>query len=230
MKKILYALGVSLFVAGAAQATVVSLNLAASGDNVIGTVVTTSVTDDSGATFDIQYTLGAEAAGTGTAYVGSTGTQMGVGNTSGGTDTTIDGDESNVISFTNLSIVNFVANDSGYVLADFEGLTFTGVVYGNASHTYDGAYISFDNYVTQDQQALNGDAAIYEDAVSLTGLSNYSGTETDLYIMNDNARGTNRFSINGLEVSYTVIPEPATIGMLGLGAVALLAFRRRIKE
>jgi hypothetical protein len=230
MKKILCALGVSLFVAGAAQATVITTNLGVLADGVYasGTVVTNSQSYE-GATFDIVYTISATSAGADT-FVSSTGTQMGVGDAvqidGDGRDTTLDGGNDEFMSFTSLSIVNFNAGTSGLEQTDFTGLTFIGLSVNNAANSRDRIDVSFDNYAT-DAELVNLSAVTAEYTIDLTGLTAYSAPETDLYITPDYAWTTDRVGITGLTVEYSVIPEPATIGMLGLGAILTLMIRKK---
>jgi hypothetical protein len=226
MKKILCALCVSLFVAGAAQATVISTNLdlAASGtyyDSEEATV-TTSLSYGT-ATFDVVYTLGASSTGTNT-FITSTGSQLGVGSEVDLTThyTTLEGEHSEGISFTGLSIVNFVANDSGITTNDITNLTFTSFSLNNTGNSGDYVGVSYTDYAS-DLASINlknvGSSTTIE-------LATYGETE-DLYLL---ATSSARWAVTGVDISYEVIPEPATIGMLGLGAIVTFLIRKKQRD
>lgn len=97
--------------------------------------------------------------------------------------------------------------------------------------TYDlfGGYLR-DAGTFETTYTVGGTAYTYEFA---DGYVNAYNTYSDL----SSADGVISFTVSGMttsdiasisELTITAIPEPATIGMLGLGTVGLLAFRRRM--
>jgi hypothetical protein len=225
MKKILYALAFSLLATGAAQAEVLSTNLsiAVTGTYSDATTVTTSLSYGT-ATFDVVYTLGAKSGGSNT-FASSFSGLLGVGSDGDAHVTTLDGDADDGLSFTGLSIVNFVANDSGLVEGDITGLTFVSFDVASTSHAQDGANVSLTGFAT-DVANVNLSLVGSEDTIDLTALSNYSAVATNLYVGVDNISDRNRWSLTGLAVEYSVIPKPATMGMVGLGAILTLLIRK----
>ncbi|MEP2775917.1 MAG: PEP-CTERM sorting domain-containing protein [Luteolibacter sp.] len=238
MKKTLTTLSAGLLMAGAAHAATTALNLAAAGNysasgtttttETISTAVTvsTSVTIGTTGSFDIVYTLG--STGGANSFVNSTGSQYGVGSD---TDisahySTLEGSDAEGISFTGLTVTNFVAGDSGLTVGDITDLTFTTVSFNNVNNAQDGVNISFTSF---------GDAGAFNQNLSATGTpythdltaqGNYSAPATSLFLENDNAFGSNRWAIEGLEVFYN-IPEPSSTALVGLGFAGLLLRRKR---
>ena len=227
MKKILGMLSFCVLAVCAAQADI-ALDLPASGNYTNATVVLTSQ-EYNGATFDVSYTIGSTSSGANT-FASSDGTIVGVGSDADADThyTTLEGDTAEGLSFTGLSIVNFVANDSGLTIDDITGLRFAGFTVGATENAQDGVNVSFTDFTT-DVANIDLSGVASGSTIDLAALANYNSPETALYIITDNASSRNRWSVSGLDVTYTVIPEPATIGMLGLGAVSLLALRRRMK-
>jgi hypothetical protein len=217
----------SLLLAGSLNADVTSfLDLPESGTYEVGTVVTTSVTI-LGATFDISYTIGATASGD-NVFVSSTGTQLGVGSDTDISShyNTLEGNDGEGISFTDLTVSNFVANDSGLTESDIiDSLTFSGITFGATGNSNDGVDISFTDF---DTDTVNKNLSSFSSGstLSLSTLSNYDSNVTDLYLIVDSAQSNNRWSVAGIQVSY--VPEPSSYallaGLFGLGAVML---RRR---
>ncbi len=227
MKKSLSLLAIVALMAGAAQAAViVDLDLPGDGTNVNGTVVTTSVADASGATFDIQYTLGSISVSN-NPFVYVSGGEMGVGS-DGDIAThlnTLEGDDGEGISFTSLSFANFSAGASGLTISDITNLTFTAVEVAWGHNANDGYDISFTGFATDIDNL--GSLTLNPEAIDLTALSSYGSPETALYMTPDNTASNNRWNITGLTVQYTVIPEPATLGMVLAAGFGLLFYRRR---
>ncbi|WP_372846874.1 Ig-like domain-containing protein [Pontiella sp.] len=195
--------------AGTVQAVVVATNLnitASSGNYPNGTVITTAQSFN-GATFDINYTLGSIANGS-NSFIGGTATLMGVGSDAdiSAHYTTLEGDDGEGMSFTSLSISNFVANGSGLEIGDIAELKFTGVSVGAAGNSQDGVAISFSSFTNGAVNFdLNNVTANY--TVDLTVLSNYPvlpDLATMLFIKPDNAGSSNRWNVDGVEVSYVV--------------------------
>ena len=225
MKKMLGIAGMILALAAGAQAALVIVDFTndpGSNDNTGAGISTTNpIFDDfdfgDGRTADITVT---------TAGSGINSIAVGIG-ADGGTEAgRIGANEDLTITFSDfkggltasdISFSGFVAStlgssgvfviESGDVF-DINGAALTG------SDAGDGAAADlnfhYDTYVYQNLDsggtvALNGSDALVLDLTTDAG----SG-----------------YRLQGL--SLTVIPEPATIGMLGLGTVGLLAFRRRM--
>jgi hypothetical protein len=66
------------------------------------------------------------------------------------------------------------------------------------------------------------DSAIYTALTSGSGVNSYLHSQTF---------AGNSSGVTGIDVfSMTVIPEPATVGMLGLGALITLGLRRKLNR
>jgi hypothetical protein len=222
MKKGLCMLGGCLLVAGAAQAAVINLNLPAAGNHDSGSTFSTS-TSFNGATFDIVYTLNAFATSNSPApFIRSNGgTYFGVGSAldpNTGNQESVDGDDGEQLSITGLSISNFNANDSGLAEGDLS-MSFESITIDNGTAANDGVDISFTGF---------GDAVANENpvtTVALKSLPNFSSTSTSLFLEPDGTQSNNRWSVSGISVS--VIPEPATLGLIVASAGGMLIIRRR---
>ena len=145
---------------------------------------------------------------------------------------TIEGDNDEVISFTSLSINNFVANASGLTIGDLTSeLRFTKVTFSATGARFDGVDIAYvDDFSTLDNVELR----FVDDphTVSLADLGNYDDSATGLYLKPDNTGGSNRWSVAGLEVAYTeaiaAIPEPSSAAAVAaLVFLGFVFFRRR---
>ena len=222
MKTLLSTLAAGVLLAGAGQAATVVLNLPGNGSHASGTTFSTS-SSYGGATFDIRYTLNAFATiGTPAPFIGSDGTIFGVGSFDDGSIAgqlvSIDGDDGEQLSMTNLSITNFNAGSSGLVVGDLK-LSFNTLDIANGTAANDGITLSFTAF---------GDTTVGVDqptTINLTALSNFSSTATSLYLQPDNAASNNRWSISGITASVT--PEPSSTTLFGLGLVGVLLRRRR---
>lgn len=206
-KQVRFTLGVFLLMAGVAQAVVVDLDLPAAGDYSSPTVVTTSTSFNS-ATFDIVYTIGANATGA-NPFAHSTGTQIGVGSNADISNhySTLEGNDGEGLSFTSLSIASFNANGSGLTLSDFDDLTFSGLTLNNVGNNQDGVDISFTGYgVGPANLGLSGVPTGVPNTFDLTGLSNFGSPETNLYIEPDNTASSNRWAVVGLQVEHSLEP------------------------
>lgn len=210
-KQVRFTLGLFLLMAGVAQAVVVDLDLTAAGDYSSPTVVTTSTSFNS-ATFDINYTIGAIAGGP-NPFVSSTGAQVGVGFDGDANEMhhiTLEGNDDEGLSFTNLAISNFNANGSGLTESDFDDLTFTGLTLNNVGNGNDGANVSFSGFgVSTANVGLSGlPTGEVPHTIDLTGLSNFGSPETGLYIEPNSNQSNNRWAVVGLQVEHSIEPEP----------------------
>ncbi|MDF7799543.1 Ig-like domain-containing protein [Pontiellaceae bacterium B1224] len=201
-----------MLLAGTAQAVEFNfdLNLPEYGTYSNATEVATSLTYE-GATFDVVYTIDSVANGSNSfVSVNTIGTLFGIGSDSDIATHygTLEGNDGEGFSLTNLTIRNFADNGSGHELGDFTGLTFSGLSYGAAGNAQDGAFISFDGWTTnRAQQNLNGAEAGAGEVISVTGLANYVAPATNLYLIVDSVSSKNRFSIGGIQIGLDVPVE-----------------------
>ena len=257
MKKLLCAICIGLLSAGAAHADVV-LNIPANDNYAMPTTVITNVTSAEGATFDVSYTLSATSNDTG-AVVGVIGQMIGVGsdndinpnhfNTLEGTGAVVpnpDFDPDNPdsgpanfnlggegLSFTNLTISNFMDNGSGIVESDITNLQFDDVTFGAVTNGNDGVNISYTDFgVDTTNQNLNSASTGAMNPFTLELPAPTDGSLIDgVFLTTDTGQASNRWNISGLQVSFdspaSVVPEPTTFSLLGFGAIALFAQRRK---
>jgi len=232
MKKIFYALSVFLLTAGSAQAGLVAnLDLLPNAGNFAnGAVISTSQALN-GATFDITYTLSSIGNGGVSSLQQDGNGKLGVRSVADGTTsghyTTLEGNDNEGLSFTGLSITNFIAGTSDYELSDFRDLTFTQLTVTDAGNARDGIDLSFTSFVDASPANINLDPGGPVQALDLTALGNFGGLETNLFIDPDGNFGSNRWAVIGIQASFNAVPEPTTFAMLGLGVMATLVPRRR---
>ena len=230
MKKLLFAICTVLLAASTGQADTV-LNLPAAGDHTDGDTFSTPGSA-AGATFDIVYALTAfsndESTGSDALIHGG-----GVGgapvfgvhadaDTTNGQEHSIEGENGERISITGLSIQNFVPGTSGLTQSDF-GIEFDTITFANATAGADGVAVSFTDF---------GDTVVNVDSppsIVLSTLTNFDATSSSLYLQPDSTGGSNRWSISGISVNVTTtaVPEPTTFSLLGFGAIAFFAQRRK---
>lgn len=220
--------------AGAAQAATltIDLNLA-----ITDSTVTTNYSIG-GATFDLVYTLGSTSKAETTSEVWGTLSQIGVNwsgdvggafdgiNDANGHRNTIEGADSEGLSFTGLQLTNFVAGSSGLTMADFTDLTFSSITTNNGGNNGDFIATSFDSFGgnTVSTNLKNLPAT---NTLDLTALSNYSAPATDLYAQ---ATGSARWAVTGVAVTLESpinVPEPSSSALLGLSGLALILRRRK---
>lgn len=201
------------------------LDLPAAGDYTTPTVVTTSQSYR-GATFDVSYTISA----TGTRdnpFASSTGLIVGVGSDTNDPSRyrTLEGQGGEGLSFTNLSVSNFVANDSGLVVSDVaDHLSFSAIVLGSVGNAQDGVDLSFTGYST-DLANVNLSGVLAKHTITLTALVNYVAPAPSLFVMPDNRSNKNRWSIIGVKVD---IPETRSAALLaGILGLSYVMLRRR---
>ncbi|WP_372795839.1 Ig-like domain-containing protein [Pontiella sp.] len=197
-----------VLLAGTTQAALVetSINLASAGtySNASAHVITTAM-EYNGATFDINYTLGSTSVSN-NPFVQSNGSQMGVGSDGDISNhyLTLEGNDGEGMSFTGLSISNFVANSSGLVLDDLSDLGFISFITFASGNANDGAFVSFTGF-TNDTVEVNLSGS--NPTNDLTGLANYPvlpDVASNLYIKVDNGASNNRWAISGIGVSFAV--------------------------
>lgn len=228
--------------ASVAQAALTFVDLPTSGTYSGGETVATNVTGTDGATFTLTYTLGLIGNPstpdplTSPIFISSDGSNLGVG---GGSDianhnATIEANDGQGLSFTSLTLSAFTAGTT-YTQAEYENsLSWTGFNVSAGANGGDRALVSFDGFGGTTQliafnSAANLASATVDGAITVTGLTEYSGSEDDLYIALNGVGSNNRFGINGLQVTYigTAIPEPTSTALLGLGGLALIMRRRK---
>ncbi|MDF7799544.1 hypothetical protein P4C99_08710 [Pontiellaceae bacterium B1224] len=225
MKKIISIISMGLLVAGAAQADVVILDLPAGGNHVSGSTFTTTNVSYNGATFDIEYTLNAFATSNSPApFVRSNGgTYFGVGSASDpnvGNQESLDGDDGEQLSITGLLITNFNAGTSGLTEGDLS-IAFESLDIANGTANPDGITVSFTGFGTSTTIITK------PVTIDLPSLGNFSSASTAMYIEPDTTASNNRWSVSGISVS--VIPEPATLGLIALFGFGTLFIRRIMK-
>ena len=225
VKKNLLQLFVCFFFATTAQVDAetftTDLDLPASGNYAANSfpVVRTSQSFG-GATFDIVYTLSAVSNDTG-AVVGVSGSDVGVGSDNDINPnhfTTIEGDGASLdgetvggegLSFTGLSVANFQANGSGLSVADITNLQFCTLTVGAVSNRLDGVNISTTGFgdANTANQALGDNISTTIFDIPLTTLANFNTPATDLYLEPDNASSSNRWTVNGVSVTFDIPAE-----------------------
>jgi hypothetical protein len=226
MKKLL-GIVMGLGLACAANATIIA-NYEFTNDTTANVILPTSgdaTTSDADVTAG-SWTSGAGFTGAVTA-AGSMFTSIGNGVTANNTllstaitnndyfEVTIGATEGNEISYSELTFDALVANVARSateyaIVSSINGYTEANVISSGSLTTTSAGY-----------------------TVDLSGTE-YQNVDTDttfrIYVWGAGSTASSSLtSFDNIEFTGTVIPEPATIGMLGLGSVALLAFRRRIK-
>jgi hypothetical protein len=197
-----------VLLAGTSQAVELDLDLALPvAGNYSNATEIVSPQSFYGATFDLVYTIDSIASDP-NPFAHSTGSQIGVGSDADLTThyPTIEGDDGEGLSFTGLSISNFVANDSGIELGDIAELRFSGLTVNNVGNAADGMAVSFTDFGTNSVNfTLSNVSSTY--TLDLTGLGNYTEPETDLFIKNDSANSSDRWAVVGL-----IVKIDATLG------------------
>ena len=187
-----------------APAAVVELDLPAGvvGEAVVydsGTVFTTSVTDPSGATFDIVYTLVASAtAEDPAARIQSEGESFGVLSASETDEShggTFDGDDGEGVSVTDLAITNFEPGSSG-LTADSFSVSFSTLTVNLGANKPDGLNVSF--VKLGDEGGTNFRRPGDDVALDLTEVKDFDAAATEMFIQVDSGQGNNRTAIGGI--------------------------------
>ena len=135
------------------------------------------------------------------------------------------------LSFTGLTISNFMDNGSGVVVSDITNLQFDDLTFNAVANNQDGVNFSYEDFgVNTINQNLNN---------ASTGGSPFAfilPTPTDgslidsIFLEPDTAGSGNRWNISGIQISFdspAAVPEPTSACLLGLGAIALITQRRK---
>ena len=198
------------------------LALPADGNYAAGSFPVVSTSQSfGGATFDIVYTLSAVSNDTG-ALVSIDGGVVGVGSDNDINPnhfTTLEGSGSQGangsarggegLSFTGLAITNFQANGSGLTAADITDLQFNGLTVSFITNQQDGTNVSFTGFGNSVANVNLSSSALgnpYE--IPLTTLANFSPTASNLYIQPDNTADSNRWSVEGVSVTFDIPAQP----------------------
>jgi len=234
MSKRLAVIGMaSLGLITTSSAVTVSLDLPSAGNHASGTVFSTSVSTTDGASFNINYTLGATA-NNADAFVISDGTNLGVGTPTGNTTAATLGGNGfngggNGLSFTSLTISNFMAGSVVLTTNDISNLQFDTLTLSGAGNDFrDGGLFSFGSFDDNDN-GTNLENATDPFNIDLSTLATQpvGGLATGLFVEPDSGQNQNVWSVSGLTVSFDVVPEPSTTALLGLGGLALILRRRK---
>jgi hypothetical protein len=216
MKKIAWALSISLLAAGAVQAEVIStFTFTDSEYDATGLFYTVTSELYAGSTGNLDISDNHWEANTSANNLISNGAQTSTGildnaMTFNYTVTGLADDERLTLNFLSIDFEEAAGGDNSVRFATLiDGVSATGNIDPATSGTYNTALTEGDSTAWTDLQ--NGDVV----AVSFTLRDGPSGPATITY---DNLY---------LDGTVSVIPEPATIGLLGVGTVALLAYRRR---
>jgi hypothetical protein len=253
MKKLLSALGVCLFAAGAAQAAVIFNDTF--GDGNFATATETDAVNGGFETVDINLTGNSDSEASGLLTHKSTGS-----NDRSGIISSTAFDVTSYDSFTVTWVVNSytMSASNGFVLglsstaSSFDNLV--SFVFEGGNNTANNLFdVSIDGTLYADDAAQTStstrDGFTFTATFDATGIT-YSASDatltgatiayadgqsyaslfdSTLYVgANTQASGSTDAQFVLDSISVTAIPEPATIGMLGLGTVALLALRRRM--
>jgi hypothetical protein len=261
MKKTAWVLGVSLFVAGAAQATTINFTEFDNGDGVANGLLVDGLTTDWEV---VKSTVDVDGVDQFLYSVTYTGADY-------------DGDSSNDTLTFDLRVAGMAGNTVSSGFAD--GTNQTGT---DGSVTLDGSAVSVGTtgtgFVVGDTNMGNGDTLIFTVENLLVSVAGYSATfdgfdavrlfqtsgtgnshvgvigagtglyaeqfgsntaleseltsEDPLYVSSDITLATSptrqyNWAVDDLDFNVTVIPEPATIGMLGLGAIVTFMVRKQ---
>ena len=139
---------------------------------------------------------------------------------------TIIADEAGTLNVSGFSLASTIASLTNNRPAEF----FNVLAQANGGSTWGAA-----NALTSDQETtvVQGLSDWDDTFIDLSGNASLQGidsVEFRIYMWGGNGTAaSSRVNFDQIVVEGSVIPEPATIGLLGLGAVALLALRRRVR-
>lgn len=142
----------------------------------------------------------------------------------GGNRFTFDGATGeSVDSIANIQVINFDAGGGSLTLGDITDLSFKSITIKDGQHSNDRVKIIAGG-VTNAAVGLKMSSA--SEAVDLQLLAG-SSLVSSFTVENGTTAGSNRWGVNSVQVSYNTIPEPATLGMIGVCGVGVLFIRRR---
>jgi hypothetical protein len=253
MKKLLSALGVCLLAAGASQAAVIFNDTF--GDVTLGTATETDAVNGGFGTVDISATGNSDNEADGVLTHKSTGSNDRSGilsstafDVSSATSFTVTWVvNSYTLSSSNgfqLGLSSTASSFDGLVSFVFEGgdntannlfdVRIDGVTYADdAAQTSTTTRDGFTFTATFDTTGITysaSDATLTGGTIAYTDGQTYASLfDSTMYVgANTQASGSTDAKFVLDSISVTAIPEPATIGLLSLGTVALLAFRRHL--
>ncbi|MBU2939196.1 T9SS type A sorting domain-containing protein [Lacinutrix sp. C3R15] len=169
-----------------------------------------------GVTFKIQMTV--TPAGTGT-YVGTTGAnrRWGIGDSAdaGNTETLFEGDEDESATISNISIVDFNDNETGYTQGAISNLHFDALTIRGAQGSADNPSITVDgtNPGTSELGQLSATTTTFEFGVEFSNLAGTTFTVGDpdnvsSITLTAPANFQNTWQIIGTNISYTFTTDP----------------------
>ena len=131
--------------------------------------------------------------------------------------------------------IRFSISGSNWTVSDSDGSTLGSGALGATSAVADGYEFTLNMSETGwgiVSDGFGSDISLSDQAYS--GTFDFSDLQTDLYassMIQANKYNTSRvMNIDSVSVSVNVIPEPSTIGMLGLGTIITLLLRRHMRS
>lgn len=122
--------------------------------------------------------------------------------------------------------ISYDASTTGETINQLD-LIFSGWTLGGGEIRYSEAvFDSEDNEVDRVEGLIDGDTPfVQSDTLTFEGLTEYSVVKTFTLVLGENENGPSLASMGIVE--QNAVPEPATMGALAIGALGLLARKRR---